>query len=178
MAKNIPNYYKIFQITTKYTKFPQNIPNDNIIYQTTIKILTFSTPRPSKMYPNWDFVHACKYTICQPWWLQHARYIHATIASANRTDDPGFESLQGVRFLGIYILQCIFINLIHCTVCTWEIILKKTIKFFFKSYKPWPNPDVKVPLVEHGSPLQDLEDVLRRRRVLQLLLRVGSWGRF
>jgi hypothetical protein len=28
------------------------------------------------------------------------------IVSANRTDDRGFESHQGVRFLGIYTLQC------------------------------------------------------------------------
>jgi hypothetical protein len=28
------------------------------------------------------------------------------IASASRTDDPGFESRQGVRFLGLDTLQC------------------------------------------------------------------------
>jgi hypothetical protein len=34
------------------------------------------------------------------------------IASASRTEDPGFESRQGVRFLGLYTLQCCYHNLI------------------------------------------------------------------
>jgi hypothetical protein len=43
------------------------------------------------------------------------------IASAYRTEDPGFESRQGVRFLGIYTLQCSCRSLIFIViVCTWE----------------------------------------------------------
>jgi hypothetical protein len=37
--KYIPNYYKLYQMAVKYLK----------------NIKTFSIPRPSKMYPNWDF---------------------------------------------------------------------------------------------------------------------------
>jgi hypothetical protein len=49
-----------------------------------------------------------------PWW----RGI-VVIASAYRTKDPGFESRQGVRFLGIYTLQCCRYNLICIViVCT------------------------------------------------------------
>jgi hypothetical protein len=41
------------------------------------------------------------------------------IPSAYRTEDPGFESQQGVRFLGIYTLQCCNHNLICIViVCT------------------------------------------------------------
>jgi hypothetical protein len=35
---NNPNYYKIHQITTKYTKLPQNILNYHKIYQMAVKI--------------------------------------------------------------------------------------------------------------------------------------------
>jgi hypothetical protein len=34
----------------------------------------------------------------------------AVIASAYRTEDPGFESSQSVRFLGLYTLQCCCLN--------------------------------------------------------------------
>jgi hypothetical protein len=34
------------------------------------------------------------------------------IASAYRTEDPGFESRQGVRFIGVFSLQCRCHNLI------------------------------------------------------------------
>jgi hypothetical protein len=45
------------------------------------------------------------------------------IASAYRTEYPGFESHQGVRFLGIYTLQCGCHNLICIViVCTGEKI--------------------------------------------------------
>jgi hypothetical protein len=46
----------------KYTKWPQTIPNDHKLYQMALKlskwslnIPTFSIPRPSKIYPDWDF---------------------------------------------------------------------------------------------------------------------------
>jgi hypothetical protein len=48
-GKNISKYHKlhqttktIYQMAVNYTKWPKNIP-------------TFSIPRPSKLYPNWDF---------------------------------------------------------------------------------------------------------------------------
>jgi hypothetical protein len=45
------------------------------------------------------------------------------IAFADRTEDPGFESRQGVRFLGIYTLQWCCHTLIYIViVCTWEIM--------------------------------------------------------
>jgi hypothetical protein len=51
-----------------------------------------------------------------PW-----RHGIVVIAFAYRTEDPRFESRQGVRFLGIYTLQCCFHNLICIViVCTWE----------------------------------------------------------
>jgi hypothetical protein len=40
------------------------------------------------------------------------------IASASRTEDPGFESRQGVRFSGLYTFQCCCRNLI-CIVIVW-----------------------------------------------------------
>jgi hypothetical protein len=54
-GKYVPNNHKVYQTTpknvyqraTKYTKWPSNIPKWNIP--------TFSIPRPSKIYPNWDF---------------------------------------------------------------------------------------------------------------------------
>jgi hypothetical protein len=43
------------------------------------------------------------------------------IATAYRTEDPGFESRQVVRFLGFYTLQCCCHNLVCIViVCTWE----------------------------------------------------------
>jgi hypothetical protein len=64
---------KIDQMTTKYTKWPQNIPNGHKIYQTDVKrpnghniqIPIFSTAKLSKIYPNWNFWFE-KYTIWQP----------------------------------------------------------------------------------------------------------------
>jgi hypothetical protein len=56
MAPNLPNGNQLHtQNTTKITKLPPNIPNERQIYQMAEKAPTFSTPRPSKMCPNWDF---------------------------------------------------------------------------------------------------------------------------
>jgi hypothetical protein len=35
--QNIPNGHKIYQMATKYTKWPQNIPNGHKIYQMAVK---------------------------------------------------------------------------------------------------------------------------------------------
>jgi hypothetical protein len=64
---------KIYQSGGKYTQLQQNyVPNDHKIYQmaTTyskwaLNIPTISFLRPSKIYPNWDFL-VWKYTIWQP----------------------------------------------------------------------------------------------------------------
>jgi hypothetical protein len=42
-------------MSTKYTKWPQNISNCFKIDQTVKNMPTFSIARPSKIYPNWDF---------------------------------------------------------------------------------------------------------------------------
>jgi hypothetical protein len=42
-------------MTTKCTKWPQNIPFGRKTDSTAIKMLTFSIAKPSKMYPNLDF---------------------------------------------------------------------------------------------------------------------------
>ena len=39
---------------------------------------------------------------------------------------------------------------------------------------PWPDPDVKMPFVQRRPGLQNLQDVLRRRCVLQLLIGIHS----
>jgi hypothetical protein len=46
----------------KYTKWLQTIPNGHKLYQMVVNyskwwqsMTTFSSPRPSKFYPNWDF---------------------------------------------------------------------------------------------------------------------------
>jgi hypothetical protein len=47
---------KIYQMTTNYTKLPHIMINGHKISQMIIKkIKTFSIPRPSNIYPNWDF---------------------------------------------------------------------------------------------------------------------------
>jgi hypothetical protein len=58
---NIPEREKVYQITIKYTKWPQNILNGHKIYPMAVKnchricIPTSSIARPSKIYPIWDF---------------------------------------------------------------------------------------------------------------------------
>jgi hypothetical protein len=47
---NIPKWGILYQITIIYTKWPQNIPNGHYVYTPTSSI-----PRPSIIYPNWDF---------------------------------------------------------------------------------------------------------------------------
>jgi hypothetical protein len=49
----IPKWGEIYQITTKYTKWPKNISNGRKIDQMVIKYTykTFSIARPSKIYP-------------------------------------------------------------------------------------------------------------------------------
>jgi hypothetical protein len=37
LGKNIPNDHKIYQMASKYTKWPQNIPNGRKIYQMATK---------------------------------------------------------------------------------------------------------------------------------------------
>jgi hypothetical protein len=86
--QNIPNGHKIYQMATKYTKWPQNIPKrekytkwpQNIpngtqnmpkgrkMDQMAIKYTSQHTSmtRPSKIYPNWDFWFENN-TIWQPW---------------------------------------------------------------------------------------------------------------
>jgi hypothetical protein len=54
------------------------------------------------------------------------------ITSAYRSEDPGFESRQGVRFLGIYTLQWCFHNLI-CIVIVCIILEKKINDYFLKA---------------------------------------------
>jgi hypothetical protein len=46
---------KIYQMTSNYTKLPCIMPNGHKIFQMIINITTLSIPRPSKIYPNWDF---------------------------------------------------------------------------------------------------------------------------
>jgi hypothetical protein len=38
----LPNGHKIYHMSPRHSEWPYNIP-------------TFSIPRPSKFYPNWDF---------------------------------------------------------------------------------------------------------------------------
>jgi hypothetical protein len=61
----------------------------------------------------------CPLRFCTMRFLYHlmrqcTHYLHwwrSGHASASRTEDPGFESRQGVRFLGLYTLQCCCQNL-------------------------------------------------------------------
>jgi hypothetical protein len=50
---------------------------------------------PLKIGENDDHIRST------PW-----RRVMGVIALAYKSEDPGFESHQGVRFLGIYTLQC------------------------------------------------------------------------
>jgi hypothetical protein len=58
-TQNIPNDHKIYQMTTNYTKWPQNI-HTNIFHSTAIQII----PNDHKMYANWYFWFV---NIWQPW---------------------------------------------------------------------------------------------------------------
>jgi hypothetical protein len=43
LTQNVSNDHKIYQMVEKYFKWPENIP-------------TLSNLRPSKIYPNWNFL--------------------------------------------------------------------------------------------------------------------------
>jgi hypothetical protein len=47
---------KKYELTIKYTKWKYKIPKCNKIDQMVINIPTSSIARPSKIYPNWDFL--------------------------------------------------------------------------------------------------------------------------
>jgi hypothetical protein len=56
------------------------------------------------------------------------------IASAYRTEDPGFESCQGVRFFRIFyiaVLLSLSLSLCHCCHCHC-VYLRRNKLFFFK----------------------------------------------
>jgi hypothetical protein len=80
--KNLPNGRKIYQMAIKlpndqtYTKWLQKLPND----QTYTNI-----PRPSEIYPNWDFWNANRYTIWQP----RKSALFQSFPSKLTTYDPG-----------------------------------------------------------------------------------------
>jgi hypothetical protein len=57
---------KIYQITTKYTKWPYSILNDSKIDQMAKNIPTSSFERPNKIYPNWDIWFKNMCAIWQP----------------------------------------------------------------------------------------------------------------
>jgi hypothetical protein len=58
-GKNVPNEHKIYQMTTKYTKWPQNIPIDHKIYQLTTKYTYWPQNLPN--FSKIDHI-AIKYT--------------------------------------------------------------------------------------------------------------------
>jgi hypothetical protein len=59
--------------------------------------------------------------VCRPRLLKLFYQKNYKLLCYIRTEDLGFESCQGVRFLGIYTLQCCCHNLICIViVCTWE----------------------------------------------------------
>jgi hypothetical protein len=86
----IPKWGKLYQITTK-------LLNDHKIYQWAViyskmakEYTTFSIPRPSKIYPNWDFWFDNIGTIWQPWCddRMYARWIlQRTVIATNLHDD-------------------------------------------------------------------------------------------
>jgi hypothetical protein len=47
-GKNVPN-------DPKNIRRPEKVPENRRIFQMGINMLTFSIPRPSKKYPNWEF---------------------------------------------------------------------------------------------------------------------------
>jgi hypothetical protein len=51
----IPKRGEIYQMTTKYTKWPKDISNGRKIDQLVKNIPIFSIARLSKIYPNWEF---------------------------------------------------------------------------------------------------------------------------
>jgi hypothetical protein len=59
LVQNIPNYHKISQLATKYTKWTENLPNGRKIY----RHLPLQDP------PNFAQIGIfCLKTIWQPWW--------------------------------------------------------------------------------------------------------------
>jgi hypothetical protein len=61
-------------------------------YKDLTKILQSRNRWPDAKHEAFSFAHGC--------------VAHMVITSAYRTGDPGFESRQGVGFLGCYSLQC------------------------------------------------------------------------
>jgi hypothetical protein len=52
---NIPKREKLYQMTAKNAKWPQNIPKGSKTFRMTIKHTSILKPRPSKKYPKWNF---------------------------------------------------------------------------------------------------------------------------
>jgi hypothetical protein len=63
---NIPKLGKIYQITMKYTKWPQNIPNGRTIDQMALKYRNICHCKSLHNLPKLGFL-VWKYTIWQPW---------------------------------------------------------------------------------------------------------------
>jgi hypothetical protein len=51
-GKNIPNNHEIYQMATKYTKWPQNTPKGPKIDQVANNVPTSFITSPLKIYPN------------------------------------------------------------------------------------------------------------------------------
>jgi hypothetical protein len=59
-GKNIPNDHEMYQMIVRCTKCLSNIPNGHDIHQ------HFLFPRPSKIYPSWDFWSENLATLIRP----------------------------------------------------------------------------------------------------------------
>jgi hypothetical protein len=53
---DIPKREKIFQLTIKYSQWPQNIPNGSEIEQVDIKGTNIIHCKTLEFYPNWIFL--------------------------------------------------------------------------------------------------------------------------
>jgi hypothetical protein len=94
---------KIYQITIKYTKWPQNIPNVHNIDQHI----------PLQDAPKFSQIGIFDLKICHMTTLFSVLRGKKTppiklkfSSNAARTEDRGFESRQGVMFKGLQTLQC------------------------------------------------------------------------
>jgi hypothetical protein len=128
----------IYQITTKYTKWPQNIPNGRNITKLSLNRPTYSIARPSKIYPNWDFwLEIChlaapvftspKFILCFP----HGKselisVINCSADNKKSLTHPGAlktsQKLQTMVELRKISSPCFYIfNYVYLYVCTYIV---------------------------------------------------------
>jgi hypothetical protein len=85
ITTTLPNCHKMYQMTEKYSKWPNNIPNDHTIFQMTIQYTSIFHSKALQNLPKLGFL-VWKQTIWQPWISPHRddESADCVFGSANR----------------------------------------------------------------------------------------------